>query len=475
MRTRAQNGETEHEDACSPSAGISRREVLKVGAGAVIGGATASLLPWERRATASTPPRAAQAPEELFRELDTKIEAGMARYRIPGVAIGVLYQGDEYVRGYGVTNVDEPQPVDGDTLFRIASTTKTFTGTAVMRLVEQGVLDLSAPVRRYLPEFRVADEAASAQVTLRECLNHSAGWVGDDERDFGRGDDSLARYIASMRELPQLTPPGAQFAYSNTAIDTAGRVIEVVTGQPYEEAVRDLLLDPLDRVERIEQQIPHRLLVRLAGDHLDDAASSVNCRTAVGELRARWRELRQLAHAGDVPGQRIVTTTEVPFVVPNPTGAVVETLAQRDLRGGFLVRHAEFGQVAADGGTQVEYALLDQPHDDRARKRLGRRGDAKEGVAVDRLGLVDVGDAIAAHVLLALVEHADGDAGDVVPGHTGLDLGVQLAEEVLGRLRALAVRRMQLARLPRDRSDEAVAPRAAPTPALSAPRREIPC
>ena len=112
--------------------GISRREVLKVGAGAVIGGATASLLPWERRATASTPPSAAQAPEELFRELDTKIDAGMARYRIPGVAIGVLYQGQEYVRGYGVTNVDEPAPVDGDTLFRIASTTKTSRAT-VMR------------------------------------------------------------------------------------------------------------------------------------------------------------------------------------------------------------------------------------------------------------------------------------------------------------------------------------------------------
>ena len=61
----------------------------------------------------------------------------MARYHIPGVAIGVLYQGQEYVRGYGVTNVDEPEPVDGDTLFRIASTTKTFTGTTVMRLVER--------------------------------------------------------------------------------------------------------------------------------------------------------------------------------------------------------------------------------------------------------------------------------------------------------------------------------------------------
>src|SRR5438105_14433557 len=75
----------------------------------------------------------------------------MARYQIPGVAVGVYFQGQEYGRGYGVTNVDYPQPVDGDTLVRIGSSTKTFTGTVVMRLVEQGKLDLNAPVRRYLP------------------------------------------------------------------------------------------------------------------------------------------------------------------------------------------------------------------------------------------------------------------------------------------------------------------------------------
>jgi CubicO group peptidase (beta-lactamase class C family) len=135
--------------------------------------------------------------------------------------------------------------VDGNTLFRIASTTKTFTGTAAMRLVEQGLLDLEAPVRTYLPAFRVQDEAATARVTLRQCLNHSAGWVGDDEQDFGRGDDALAAYVASMTVLPQLTPPGSQFAYNNTALDIVGRIIEVVTGQPYEAAMRELLLDPL--------------------------------------------------------------------------------------------------------------------------------------------------------------------------------------------------------------------------------------
>jgi CubicO group peptidase (beta-lactamase class C family) len=225
--------------------GISRRAAFKSGIGTALGAAAA--LPSRRRRTiASVATPAVQAAEDLFRELDAKIEAGMARDHVPGVAIGVLYQGEEYVRGYGVTNVDEPEPIDGDTLFRIASTTKTFTGTTVMRLVEQGKLDLSAPVRRYLPDFRVADEAASSQVTLRQCLNHSAGWVGDDEEDFGRGDDALARYVNGMHRLLQLTPPGTQFAYNNTAVDVAGRIIEVVTDQPYEEAVRELLLDPLE-------------------------------------------------------------------------------------------------------------------------------------------------------------------------------------------------------------------------------------
>ena len=229
-------------DGLAGGSGVSRRRAVQAGLGlGLMLGAQGGAGTLPGRAAV----RVAKSADDLFRELDAKIAAGMAKHDIPGVAVGVLYEGREYVRGYGVTNVAAPQPVDGDTLFRIASTTKTFTGTTVMRLVEGGVLDLDARVRDYLPAFRVADEAASAAVTLRQCLNHTAGWVGDDEQDFGRGDDALAAYIDSLRVLPQLTPPGTQFAYNNTALDVAGRIIEVVTGQPYEAAVRELLLDPL--------------------------------------------------------------------------------------------------------------------------------------------------------------------------------------------------------------------------------------
>jgi CubicO group peptidase (beta-lactamase class C family) len=148
------------EEAVKPSkpraAIIPRRALLQAAAGGAVATGLASL--WGSHAPAAD---SRQGTVALFRELDAKIEAAMARYHIPGVAVGVIYQDHEYLRGYGVTNIDYPLPVDGDTLFRIGSTTKTFTGTAAMRLAEQGVLDLNAPVRTYLPALKLMDESVA--------------------------------------------------------------------------------------------------------------------------------------------------------------------------------------------------------------------------------------------------------------------------------------------------------------------------
>ncbi|HWS33998.1 MAG TPA: serine hydrolase domain-containing protein [Actinoplanes sp.] len=177
----------------------------------------------------------------VVRELEEKIQSGMSAYRIPGVAYGLRHQGRDYIGGFGVTDVTAPQPVGADTLFRIASTTKTFTGTAVMRLTESGRLDLDRTVRSYLPRFRTADETASRRVTVRQLLNHSAGWLGDVYTDT----PTLAAYVESLATTPQLTPPGQTFAYNNAAIGVAGRLIEVATGRDYESALHALVLDPL--------------------------------------------------------------------------------------------------------------------------------------------------------------------------------------------------------------------------------------
>ena len=220
---------------------LTRRSLMASTAGALVA------APRLARGQAATdaPVATDRTADALFRELDDRIETAMQRYKVPGVAVGVWWQGREHLRGFGVTNVEHPRPVDADTLFRIGSTTKTFTATAMMRLVEQGRVDLEAPVRRYVPDLALADEAVASSVKVRQLMNHSAGWLGDDYGDFGRGDDALARYVAAMKQLPQLTPPGQVFAYNNAAFVVAGRLIELLTGKPYETALRELVLDPL--------------------------------------------------------------------------------------------------------------------------------------------------------------------------------------------------------------------------------------
>ncbi len=183
--------------------------------------------------------------EERLSQLARRVEELMEEHRVPGVAVGLIVDGHEHVITRGVTSVEHPLPVTEDTLFQIGSTTKTVTATVLVRLEEEGRVDLDAPVRRYLPDLRLQDPSAAEGVTVRHLLTHTAGWAGDYFEDTGDGDDALRRYVEGMAQLPQLTPPGTVWHYNNAAFCLAGRVIEAVTGQTYETAVRELLLEPL--------------------------------------------------------------------------------------------------------------------------------------------------------------------------------------------------------------------------------------
>ncbi|MFN2539035.1 MAG: serine hydrolase domain-containing protein, partial [Mycobacteriales bacterium] len=107
-----------------------------------------------------------------------------------------------------------------------------------------GKVELDAPVRRYLPELRLKSQEAAERVTVLQLLNHTAGWVGDQGLE-GAGDDALARFVEFLATLDQLTPPGEVISYNNAALNVAGRLIEVVTEQPFERAIRELVLIPL--------------------------------------------------------------------------------------------------------------------------------------------------------------------------------------------------------------------------------------
>jgi CubicO group peptidase (beta-lactamase class C family) len=165
---------------------------------------------------------------------------------VPGVAVGVDHGGKRETLTYGVTSIEHGHPVDEATLFQIGSNAKTFTATAIMVLVDQGRVELGRPIRHYLPELRLRDEAAADFLTVGHLLNHTAGWDGGDVwTDTGEGDDALERSAALLADLPQQFAPATAASYNNAAFVLAGRVVEKVTGETFERALGRLVLEPL--------------------------------------------------------------------------------------------------------------------------------------------------------------------------------------------------------------------------------------
>lgn len=182
----------------------------------------------------------------LQTELAKFVEETVEKFKIPGVAIGVWVDGQEVYACQGVTSMENPLPVDKDTLFVLGSVTKTFTATTLMRLVAEGKVKLDAPVRQYVPELKLADEQSAKKITVLNLLNHTSGLDWRVDVDSGEGDDALAREVAKLAGLKLIAPPGTRASYSQAGFDLIGRIIEKVTGKTYEQAVASLIFEPLE-------------------------------------------------------------------------------------------------------------------------------------------------------------------------------------------------------------------------------------
>ncbi len=181
-----------------------------------------------------------------FRAVAERVMALLGEQGVPGASLGIFADGKEEYAGFGVASMETRTPVTLDTLFQIGSLTKTYTGTAIMRLMEQGKIDLDVPVHTYLPDLRLADEVVASKVTIKHLLTHTGGWWGDSFTDTGNGDDATARFVTEkLPTFPQIEPLGALFSYNNSGFVLLGRVIEVMTGMPYRAALANLVLQPL--------------------------------------------------------------------------------------------------------------------------------------------------------------------------------------------------------------------------------------
>lgn len=308
--------------------------------------------------------------QETLTSLSPWIEAEMARLHIPGVAFGILDGGEQHSACFGVTNLENPLPVDAQTLFQIGSISKTITATAMMRLVERGAASLDAPLRSYLPDLRLADPEVTAQVTLRHIFTHTAGFVGDFFDDGGMGDDALQIVTGRMESLPQETPLGQVWSYNNAGFYLAGRLIEVLSGKPFETAVQELALEPLG-MRRSFYFAREAITYRVAAGHGAIYAGQegpaevlrpwwlARASNPFGGLNASLDDLLRYArfHLGDgrgPDGERLLATETLRLmqepICPAANGEQMGiTWFLRDVQGMRILRHggATNGQMAA--------------------------------------------------------------------------------------------------------------------------------
>lgn len=169
-------------------------------------------------------------------EVDRFVEERMKRHLVPGLAVVVIRNG-EVVHRKGFGEIDEARPVI------IGSLSKAITATAVLQLVDDGKIELDAPMQRYLGDPPFSDPAA-ASITVRQLLNQNSGIPADAPR-AARSDATLAEHVLALRDLQLVAAPGERHIYSSPNYQILGRIVEVVSGQPFGRFVQSRIFSPL--------------------------------------------------------------------------------------------------------------------------------------------------------------------------------------------------------------------------------------
>jgi CubicO group peptidase (beta-lactamase class C family) len=249
-------------------------------------------------------PLSARGGDLTAAEIAALANRAMERFQTPGVAIGVVKNGDlVYAEGHGVREIGRPETVDADTIFQIASLTKAFTSAAIGMLVDEGKLNWDDRVIDHLPEFRMHDPWVTRELTIRDLLTHRSGLgLGAGDLLFWpRARSTRAEIVAAMRHLEPETSFRTAYAYDNLLYVVAGEVLGAVSGVAWEDFVEERIMKPLGMTacralpERVEgnpnRATPHMLVdgeletTFFSGGGATAAAGAINCN--VSGL-ARW-------------------------------------------------------------------------------------------------------------------------------------------------------------------------------------------
>lgn len=181
-----------------------------------------------------------------YREIDRYANALVAGQRVPGLAIAIVRNGKiEFIKGYGITDTQRPEPVDTHTVFRLASLSKSFASALTSLLVQQGRIHWNDGVTRWVPSFRLPTPSATERVTVENLISQS---VGLPKNAFDRDIEANLDYPSAVAKLATVNmkcDPGACYSYQNVAFSLIADVVFAATGSFYPEAVERMIFKPL--------------------------------------------------------------------------------------------------------------------------------------------------------------------------------------------------------------------------------------
>jgi len=183
---------------------------------------------------------------EILTHFQSYVDGIRERYNPPALSVALWYNDTLYQAASGCLNINTGVEATTDSIFQIASITKVFTASLIVQLIEEGRVELDAPVKRYLRDFQVADPDLSETITVGQLLDHTSGIPGDYFGNHSYTEqDAIARYVDRCNWLGSIHAPGERYSYSNAAYNIAGRMIEVVLGITWFDAIEERIIKPL--------------------------------------------------------------------------------------------------------------------------------------------------------------------------------------------------------------------------------------
>jgi CubicO group peptidase (beta-lactamase class C family) len=178
----------------------------------------------------------------------------MQKGKVPSVVIALVDDQDVvWQEAFGYADLEEKKLASFDTVYRVGSVTKTFTALAIMKLYEDAIIDLDAPITDYLPDFSMKSRFPDSDpITIRSLLSHRSGLTDPENRFFGEYTGlefferiSLQEIVDSLKDDYVPYPVGYRFNYSTSGFAVLGRIIEVMTGRDYSDYMQENILNPL--------------------------------------------------------------------------------------------------------------------------------------------------------------------------------------------------------------------------------------